>query len=111
MPLVIREDIWQTLTKAEQEVVLNAAKEASSLNRRLVKEQTETYVSLLEAAGMTVTYPDLTDFQEKTAGVINFFAPVYGKNLTNTLSRLKTISPASSATPAAASVTPDMPSD
>lgn len=95
MPFVIREDVWQTMTMAEQQIVENAAKEASSLNRRLVKEQTETYVSLLETAGMTITYPDLTDFQKKTSEVLNFFSPVYGQNLISSLSKMKMQAPAS----------------
>lgn len=106
MPFVIREDIWQALTREEQAIIENAAKEASSLNRRLVKEQTETYVTLLEEAGMIITYPDLSAFQQKTSGVLDFFAPVYGKNLASALSKLEVTSPAITSTP-----TPEMPVD
>lgn len=111
MPFVIREDIWQAMTAEEQKIVENAAKEASSLNRRLVKEQTETYVSLLENSGMVITYPDLTAFQEKTSGVLNFFAPVYGQNLVNALSRMKTTTSASSVSGSTAQATPETPAD
>lgn len=107
MPFVIREDLWQAMTKEEQTVIENAAKEAITLNRHLVKEQTENYVALLEEAGMIITYPDLSLFQEKTSGVLDFFSTVYGKNLVSALSELENTIPASP-TP---NPTPEMPAD
>ena len=81
MPLTIADDIWQGLTPAYREIIEKAAKTAETEDRRLVKKQTEDFVSLLEKEGMTVTYPDLTPFKEATASVMDVFAAVYGQEL------------------------------
>ena len=81
MPLTIRSDIWNELTPEYREIIEKAADEASAENRALVKQQTEDFVSKLEEAGMTVTYPELGQFKDATSGVIDFFASVYGQEL------------------------------
>lgn len=74
MPLVISDVAWQMLTKEEQNIINNAAQNAQSLNRNLVKEQTEQYVSKLEnECGMSIIYPNVSKFKELTEGVAYFF--------------------------------------
>ena len=81
MPLTIRQDIWEQLTPEYQQIILDAAKNAETINRGLVKQQTEDCVKELEEAGMVVVYPDLEPFREATKGVIDMFRTVYGEEL------------------------------
>ena len=52
-----------------------------NLDRQLVKEQTDSYVTKLKEAGMTITTPDLKAFQAATSGVMDVFTNVYGEEL------------------------------
>ena len=81
MPFVIREDLWSTLTEEEQEILLDAAKQAQKLNRELIQEQTLEYISLLKEKGMNITYPDLEEFKKATESVLDYFIPSYGQEL------------------------------
>lgn len=81
MPLVIRKDLWEMLLPSEQEIFLEATREAQIINRNLIKTQTEEYVSKLEDSGMIITYPNLEEFQSATNGVYDYFTPAFGKEL------------------------------
>ncbi len=87
MPVTIRQDVWVQLPEEYREVLLRAAKEAQGLNRTLVAEQTERYVSRLESKGMTVLYPEIGEFIDATRGVMEVFANVYGEKLLGTIMR------------------------
>ena len=86
MPLVIRKELWDVFSESDKAIILEAAKKAQDLNRKLVKEQTDSYVSKLKEAGMTITNPDLKAFQTATSGVMGVFTNVYGEEL---LAKLK----------------------
>lgn len=74
MPFVISQTTWQMLTKEEQKIISKAAENAQKTDRELVKKQTEEYVSKLQnECGMTIVYPDLTEFKKKTQNVARFF--------------------------------------
>lgn len=81
MPFVIREDLWNSLTEENRQIIDAAAKEVQKLNRELNREQTEEYVALLKDCGMTITYPDLEAFKESSKAVYDYFAPSYGEEL------------------------------
>lgn len=81
MPLTIRQDIWEQLTPEYQQIIADAAADAQTLNRSLVKQQTEDCVKELENKGMVVVYPDLTPFRNATTGVMDMFRTVYGEEL------------------------------
>ena len=81
MPLVIRKELWDEFNTADREILLAAAKKAQDLDRRLVKEQTESYVAKLKEEGMTITTPDVKAFQEATGSVLDVFSNVYGTDL------------------------------
>ena len=83
MPLVIRKSLWDKLSTADRQILLEAAKKAQNEDRRLIKEQTESYVGKLKEKGMTIIYPDLKPFVEATAGVIETFSNVYGEDVIN----------------------------
>ena len=81
MPLTIRQDIWEELRSEYRDVIVHAAKAAQAMDRKLVAQQTETYVFQLEEKGMTITNPNLNEFIEATDGVTDVFANVYGEEL------------------------------
>ena len=81
MPLTIRCDIWKNLKEEYRDIIAKAAKAAEKENRQIVKQQTEDYVALLEEEGMVVVYPDLDEFKEATAGVMDVFTSLYGEQL------------------------------
>ena len=89
MPLTIRMDIWEQLTPEYQDIINTAAKEAESMNRSLVKQQTEECVKNLEAEGMIVVYPDLGPFRRDTKGVMDMFNAVYGEELIRYVTKSK----------------------
>ena len=81
MPLVIRKSLWEQLRMEDRSVMLIAAKMAQNEDRRLVKEQTESYVGKLKEKGMVVIYPDLEPFVKATSNVLDTFSAVYGEEL------------------------------
>ena len=81
MPLVIRKSLWDALREGDRQILIDAAIKAQDLNRQLVKNQTESFVSRLRNAGMTITNPNLKEFAAATAGVLDTFATVYGEDL------------------------------
>lgn len=75
MPFVISDAAWQMLTREEQKIIKEAANHAQQLNRSLVQSQTEEYVTKLQTeCGMTVIYPQIEGFKDKTKNVRNFFS-------------------------------------
>lgn len=81
MPFVIGEDLWNSLTSAQQDIIEKAALKVQELNRELNREQTEAYKELLEEEGMIFTYPDLEAFKTASRAVYDYFAPSYGEVL------------------------------
>lgn len=73
MPFVISQAAWEALTTEEQNIIQEAANNAQTSNRNLIKQQTEAYIDKLKAEGMHITYPNLDTFKEKTESVKTFF--------------------------------------
>lgn len=81
MPLTISNEIWNGLKPEYREIIEKAAKTAETEDRKLVKQQTEDFVSKLEEAGMEVNYPNLEPFKKATSGVMDVFSQIYGQEL------------------------------
>lgn len=81
MLFVIRDDIWQSLSEQEQQILQSAALEAQKQDREIIQTQTMQYIDMLKEKGMTITYPDLGEFKEATVGVYDYFAESYGEEL------------------------------
>lgn len=81
MLFVIRDDIWESLSEQDREILRAAAAEAQKQDRELIQTQTMQYIDMLEEKGMTITYPDLKEFREATVGVYDYFAGSYGEEL------------------------------
>ncbi len=89
MPLVIRQDLWEQLSDSHRKLLSSLALEAQSLNREMVRRQTEEYVSLLQEAGMVISTPDRRPFIEATRGVLQVFSRVYGSRLVRQVQALQ----------------------
>jgi len=89
MPLVIRKDMWDSFSKAEQKIIKDAAIKAQNLNRKIVKDQTDSLVASLKKEGMVVTSPKLDEFSKATQSVIADFTSVYGATLMNKVKNFK----------------------
>ncbi|MBQ9437687.1 MAG: TRAP transporter substrate-binding protein [Lachnospiraceae bacterium] len=87
MLFVIRQDIWNDLSEADQQILTEAAKKAQAKDRELIKGQTEDYIQKLEEAGMNVTYPDLNEFKAATASASELFSDTFDADLLNQISR------------------------
>lgn len=78
MLFVIRQDVWDDLSEADQQILMDAAKKAQEKDREMIKSQTEDYIQKLEGAGMTITYPNLAEFKDATASAVDIMAKDYG---------------------------------
>jgi tripartite ATP-independent transporter DctP family solute receptor len=65
---------WKSLTKDQQKIVTEAAKEATDYENQLVQEVTDKDLEALKSAGMTVTKPDKSKFAEKARSAHADFA-------------------------------------
>ncbi|MDE6736355.1 MAG: TRAP transporter substrate-binding protein [Treponemataceae bacterium] len=88
MPLVIRKSLWDTLGEGDRRILREAAKKAQDLNRQLVRNQTDAFVSRLHNVGMTITNPNLHEFALATTRVMDTFSAVYGKELIHEMKEL-----------------------
>ena len=69
--LLISEMTWQKLTPAQQNILLEAAKEARDFERKISMEADQTLEAELRKAGMVVTYPDKALFVDAVSPVYN----------------------------------------
>ena len=81
MLFVIRQDIWDSLSEEDKQIISDAASKAQVKDRELVKTQTEEYIDKLIEEGMTVTYPDLDEFKEATSSAVDVFADTYNVDI------------------------------
>ncbi|MBR6381467.1 MAG: TRAP transporter substrate-binding protein [Lachnospiraceae bacterium] len=81
MLFVLRDDIWKKLSEEDREILQTAAKHAQDLDREMIRSQTESYLAELEKTGMVITYPDLKEFQKKTAPIYESFRDSYDPEL------------------------------
>lgn len=72
LPLVASEQVWAKLSKADQQLLSQAAAESQKFSRTKVREQDERSLQQMQAAGAKVTRPDTTAFR-------NAMKPVYEK--------------------------------
>lgn len=81
MLFVIADDVWESLSDEDRQILSDAAAKAQAKDRELVKSQTEEYIGKLEEEGMTVTHPDLAEFKEATSSAVQIFADTYDADL------------------------------
>ncbi len=81
MLFVINNEVWESFSPEEQQIISDAAAKAQAKDRELVREQTENGIDSLVENGMNVTYPDINEFKEATSSVIDYFAKDYKPEL------------------------------
>ncbi|WP_102348847.1 DctP family TRAP transporter solute-binding subunit [Bacillus sp. Marseille-P3661] len=73
--------VMDKLTPEQQQIIKDAAKEVTQLERELITQQSNEQVELLKEAGMDVYEVDRSAFQEATLPVYEQYQDVFGKEL------------------------------
>jgi len=80
---------FEKLSEEEQQIVMDAAKEATIYQREVSKEQAESFVAKCEAEGMIVNEVDKSLFVEAMAPVYEMFEEQFGKDLIDAIINTK----------------------
>ncbi|MFD2705760.1 TRAP transporter substrate-binding protein [Salibacterium lacus] len=78
LPLAISDEFWQSLSGDQQEVVQQAASDASQYHRDANQENEEQLLTDLEEQGMEINEPEKEPFREATQSVYDKYEDVYG---------------------------------
>lgn len=87
--LIAGSKFWDKLSEVEKAWVREAAKRSSIFQRELWERDTESALEELEKAGVTITRPDPTAFQELTTGVVKEFATGTRMDFVNRIKEVK----------------------
>jgi TRAP-type transport system periplasmic protein len=68
-PLLMSKRTWDKLSEADRKIVMEAAADATALQRRLSREADEKLLADLKTKGVQVTTPDKAAFEKATAEV------------------------------------------
>ncbi|MDT8862109.1 TRAP transporter substrate-binding protein [Alkalihalobacillus sp. MEB130] len=85
LPVAISEEFWQSLTFEEQEIIETSAKEAAQFHRDLLRENEESMIADLQAAGMEIVEPDLEAFRDRAIPVYDSYKSRFGEDLVNNI--------------------------
>lgn len=77
MMLLVAEDVWQGLSSDQQALIQQAAKDASTFNDELIKQEEAQQLAEVQAE-MNVTTPDIEPWRQATAEVYKEFDDVDG---------------------------------
>ncbi|QHQ36308.1 TRAP transporter substrate-binding protein [Algicella marina] len=78
LPLTVSEATWQGFSPEDQDAVSKAAAEAAAFSRNLVRSSVDKQIADMEAAGATVSTPEIGPFREAVASVYDKAREVYG---------------------------------
>ncbi len=68
-----------SLPEEYQQALLEAAAEAADYERSCCEDDEATQIALMQEAGLTVTYPDMTEFKEALSSVFSKYAAQFGQ--------------------------------
>ncbi len=80
MPLVIRKDVWDSLSAEDKQIIQEAANKAEELDHTIVKAQSLLLLKELKDRGMIITYPDLDEFKEACECVYEHYNQLFGES-------------------------------
>lgn len=80
MPLVIRKDVWDSLSAEDRQIIQEAANKAEELDHNIVKAQTLLLLTELKKQGMTITYPDLEEFRKACECIYEHYNQLFGES-------------------------------
>ena len=82
MALMINGDVWEKLTAEDQEIVMQAAKDAGLVEKEAIRSSQDEQVKYLEEQGMIINEnPDKQAWRDATASVYEQFSDTYGADL------------------------------
>ncbi len=81
LPIVISEQRWTKLSKADQQLIGKAADESQRFSRTKVREQDERSLQQMQAAGAKLTRPDTTPFRTAMKPVYEKARAKYGSEV------------------------------
>ena len=82
MALMINGDVWEKLTAEDQEIVMQAAKDAGLVEKEAIRSAQDEQVKYLEEQGMIINEnPDKQAWRDATAIVYEQFSDTYGADL------------------------------
>uniref|UniRef100_UPI0002559034 TRAP transporter substrate-binding protein DctP n=1 Tax=Oceanicola sp. S124 TaxID=1042378 RepID=UPI0002559034 len=67
--VTVSESFWQGLSEEDRALMVRANEESSAVIEALLPQEQEKILAEMEAAGVTVTYPDKAPFIEATKSV------------------------------------------
>src|SRR5699024_2501345 len=80
-PLMISRELFDSFSEEDQDIILEAAKNALPYQRDVSQQQEEDFTVELEEEGMTVTEPELDPFREAVEDVIEKWKPKIGEDI------------------------------
>ena len=82
MALMINGDVWEKLTAEDQEIVMQAAKDAGIVEKDAIRSSQAEQIKYLEEQGMIINEnPDKQAWRDATASVYDQFSDTYGADL------------------------------
>lgn len=88
-PLIMNKAKFDSLSPELQQILLDAAKEVCAADVKSVSESEASDLKFIEEQGVTITYPDLTAFEEALAPVTESYCKQYGEEFTALYNQLK----------------------
>lgn len=88
-PLIMNKAKFDSLSLELQQILLDAAKEVCAADVKTVSESEASDLKFIEEQGVTITYPDLTAFEEALAPVTESYCKQYGDEFTALYNQLK----------------------
>jgi TRAP-type transport system periplasmic protein len=81
LPMMVSEQRWSQLSKADQQLITKAAEESEKFSRIKVREQDERSLQQMQAAGAKITRPDTTAFRTAMNSVYDKARAKYGADV------------------------------
>ena len=82
-PLIISEFTWKKLSKADQDLLLEAARKFATVHREMNNKANEDLLAELKKYGIQVNTADVAAMKAATASVYKEYEPIFGKDLIN----------------------------
>ena len=89
-PLMISENLYQSLTEEQQGILTEAAQKAAVEQRQWLEDNEADAIAQLEELGMTITYPDLAELQQAVtdSGLYDKYYETIGAELFDSIQAL-----------------------
>jgi len=79
--LAVAEKTWQSFSDVDKDAITRAARESADFSRNLVRNSVDSQIAEMEAAGATVTTPDIEPFREAVKSVYANVRELFGDDV------------------------------